>query len=270
MSVTSSIRETWSEDDLAEAVRDQFRLQLISIGHVMPRGAVHVTDHAVMAHVGRDSLYNRATALTVGQLDIALAEVDRFFDGLAHSLWLDGDAVDDDTDAALRGRGYVPLPPQHGMVCTDLAAASASSDQRPAELLADPSTAAVIAAVGASSFGLGVDDQLLLEDLSRAVLRHAKPWDHGALYGVREDGQLVSTGALLCTKDVAGLAGLATLPRYRDHHDATAIVARALHDAEALGAQVSVCLAAPDSESTLARMGFRTVIDFRVYRQARP
>lgn len=269
MSVTS-IERTWSEDELAEALRDQFRLQLISIGHVLPRGAVHVTDNAVMAHVGRDSLYNRATALTVDQLDLALAEVDGFFGDLRHSLWIDGDAVDETTDQVLRGRGYVPLPPQHGMVCTDLPAAIAKGDERAAELIADPSNASAIADIGASSFGLGVDDRMLIEDLSRAVLRHAKPWDHGALYGVREDGKLVSTGALLCTKDVAGIAGLATLPRYRDHHDATAIVTRALRDAAAMGRQVAVCLAAPDSESTLARLGFRTLIDYRVYRQARP
>lgn len=269
MSATS-IERTWSEDDLAEAVRDQFRLQLISIGHVMPQGAVHVTDNAVMAHVGRDSLYNRATALSLDQLDLALAEVTGFFHGLAHSLWLDGDAVDEETDRSLRGRGYVPLPPQHGMACLDLPAAIADNETERVELLTEPSQAAAVADVGASSFGLGVDDRMLLEDLGRAILRHAKPWDHGALYGVEEDDKLVSVGAMMLSRRVAALAGLATLPRYRDHHDATAIIARALNDARAMGAEIAVCLAAPDSESTLTRLGFRTMIDYRVYRQARP
>ncbi len=264
-----SIQRTWSEDELAEAVRDHFRLGVIAVGHVVPRGAVHVTDHAVMGHVGHPSIFNRATALSVDQPDVALSEVETFFAGLPHSLWLDADAVGGDVDELLRGRGYVPLPPQHGMVCEDLTAADAAVDPEVhAELVTTPASASDIAAVSVSGFGLGVDDRLILEDLARAVLRHARPWDHGAVYVVRDaDRVIASTGSLLCTKEVAGISGLATRPSWRHHHAATAIVSRAMTDARALGASLATSIATPDSEHTLARLGFRTVIDYRVYRQ---
>jgi hypothetical protein len=265
-----SMERTWSDDELAEAIRDHFRLGVIGVGHVAPRGAVHVTDHAVMGHVGAPSLFNRATALSMDQPDVALSEVDSFFDGLPHSLWIDADALTDDGDELLRGRGYVPLPPQHGMVCTDLHPADARTDRGDhAELVTDPRFASEIADAAATGFGIGVDDRLLLEDLSRAVLRHARPWDHGAIYVVRDaTGRIASTASLLCTREVAGISGLVTRPSFRDRHAASAIVARALGDAAALGRTAAVMLATPDSESTLRRLGFRTLIDFQVYRQA--
>ena len=265
-----NIERTWSEGDLAEAVRDHFRLGVIGVGHVATRGAVHVTDHAVMGHVGVPSIFNRATALSMDQPDLALSEVERFFGGLPHSLWIDADAVTDDADEILRARGYVSLPSQHGMACTDVHPSDhyADPDLHPA-LVGDPGMASSVAAVAATGYGLGVDDRLILEDLARAVLRHAKPWDHGAIYAVHDTaGVIASTGSLLCTKNVAGIAGLATRPSWRDHHAATAIVSRALADAAALGISAAVTIATPDSESTLSRLGFRTVIDYRVYRQA--
>lgn len=261
---------SWSEASLAQAIRDHLRLQVIAVGHVAPRGAVHVTDHGVMASVGAPSLFNRATALSRAQPDVALGEVERFFDGLPHSLWLGDDDVTADTAGLLRERGYVPLPSQHGMALTPLTVAPSEGHGAPhAELLTDPSAASAVADVAASGYGTGVDDRLFLEDLARAVLRHARPWDHGAIYGVREAGVLVSTGVLLCTKDVAGIAGLATLPRARDRHLASIIAGRALADASALGLDAAVTLATPDSEPAMRRLGFRTLIDYHVYRKAR-
>lgn len=266
----SSIERTWSEDDLSEAIRDHFRLGVIGVAHVVPHGAVHVTDHAVMGHVGAPSIFNRATALSLDEPDVALAEVDAFFDGLPHSLWLDADAMTADADALLRGRGYVPLPSQHGMVTTDLPGEAPTAEGgRHAELVGDPASAGGIAAVAATGFGLGPADRRILEDLARAVLQHARPWAHGALYVVRDDaGEIASTGTLLCTKHVAGLAGVATRPSWRDRSGASTVVRRALADAAALGTTAAVTIATPDSGRMLARLGFRTLTDFHVYRQA--
>lgn len=258
---------TWSEADLAQAVRDHLRLQVIATGHVAPRGAVHVTDHAVMSSVGAPSLFNRATALSFSQPDVALSEVERFFGDLPHSLWLDHDDVTDGADEVLRARGYVALPSQHGMGMAPLDV-HLDDDATHAELLTEPSDASAVADVAATGYGMGYEDRLFLEDVARAVLRHARPWDHGALYGVRDGGVLVSTVALLCTRDVAGVTGLATAPRSRDRHLGSIVAARALADARALGLSAAVTLATPDSEPTMRRLGFRTLVDYRVYRQA--
>jgi hypothetical protein len=195
--------------------------------------------------------------------------VERFFGDLPHALWLDDEDVTDDTVALLRDRGYVALPSQHGMAVAPLSEVAPADPEPHAELLTEPGAAADVADVATTGYGTGVGDRLFLEDLARAVLRHARPWDHGAIYGVREEGQLVSTGVLLCTRDVAGVTGLATLPGHRHRHLASTIVVRALTDAAALGIQAGVTLATPDSESTMARLGFRTLIDYRVFRQAR-
>lgn len=269
-STEQSTESSWSEASLAQAIRDHLRLEVIATGHVAPRGAVHVTDHVVMSSVGAPSLFNRATALSLSQPDVALGEVERFFDGLPHSLWLDDQDVTDDTRGLLRERGYLPLPSQHGMALTPLTSRTSDNGEAPhAELLSDPGHAAAVADVAASGYGTGVEDRMFLEDLARAVLRHARPWDHGAIYGVRDAGRLVSTGVLLCTKDVAGVTGLATVPKARDQHLASLIVGRALADAHALGLDAAVTLATPDSEPTMQRLGFRTLIDYHVYRQAR-
>lgn len=259
----------WSEASLAQAIRDHLRLQVIATGHVAPRGAVHVTDHAVMGSVGTPSLFNRATALSFDQPDLALGEVERFFGDLPHSLWLDDEDVTEESDSILRDRGYVALPTQHGMAMAPLATDLHGEHSTHAELLTEPGDAAAVADVAATGYGTGIDDRMFLEDLARAVLRHARPWDHGAIYGVRDEGVLVSTGVLLCTKDAAGITGLATVPRARHHHLASLVVARALADAAALGLDAAVTLATPDSEPAMARLGFRTLIDYRVYRPAR-
>ena len=231
-------------------------------------GAVHVTDHAVAAHVGRGSLFNRATALDPEQPDVALGEVERFFGSRPHSIWLA--QVDD--DQALRdelvSRGYHEMSPQHGMARLEPVAASEVETPARPELVADVSRAAEIADVVASGYGLRPDDRLVLEDISRAVLRHAKPFDNGALYAVEVDGRYVAAGLLLCTPGHAGLAGVATLAGHRHRGYATAICLRALHDAAAQGFPVGVTLSSPDTEPLLTRLGFRTVLAYRVYRRA--
>jgi hypothetical protein len=267
VSVESKDR-TWRDDELVDAIRDHFRLQVIGVGHVAPRGEVHVSDHAVMGHAGAPSVFNRATALSVEQPDVALGEVNAFFGGLPHSLWIDADAVTADVDALLRARGYVPLPSQHGVARASLPDADEDTDGLHPELVTNPADASAIADVAASGYGAGVNDRLIIEDLARGILRHARPWDHGAVYAVREAGRIVSIGSLLCTKDVAGIWGLATLPSRRDRHAAAAIAARALADGAALGNRVAVSVTSPDSESMFRRLGFRTVTDLRVYRQA--
>lgn len=262
--MTSS--RTWSDEDLGQAVRDHFRLQLVSVGHLAPRGSVHVTDHAVLSSVGAPSLYNRGTALDLEQPDVAFGEIEAFYDGLPHTLWIEDDPGED-VEALMTARGYVRLPDQHGMACTRFPEGLAEADpDHHATLLADPAEAAEVAEVISSGFGAGVDDRLVTDDLARAVLRHAKPWDHGAIYGIRDrSGRLVSVGALLCTRDVAGLGALATVTGHRHHHHATAVASRALHDATALGYSVGVTVTTPESEHALQRLGFRTVMDYHVY-----
>lgn len=270
MSVTSPQR-TWTEPELIRAVRDFLRLEVIAIGHIAPAGEVHVTDHTILAHTGAPSVFNRGTALDFEQPDVTFAELNEFFGDLPHTLWLDADACDDKGDAVLRSRGYLPMPTQQGVALESFPEELAHADpEMHANLLTDPSKAAQVADVSATGFGLGVDDRLLFEDLARGILRHAKPWTHGAIYGIERSDRLVSVGSLLCTADVAGISGLATLPMYRHQGLGSVIAARALHDAAALGYRAAVSLATPDSAKVFDRLGFRRVVDYRVYRQTRP
>lgn len=260
---------TWSDADLASAVRDHFRIELVATGHLAARGRVHVSDRGIMVGVGHRSVFNRATALDLEQFDLTMSEVSGFYGSFDHTLWIESIIETDDTPALLRERGYVALPTIHGMATTTLPdhVAHDTEGAHHADLIADPTLAANIAAVSVTGFGLGTDDQLLFEDLARAVLRHARPWDHGAIYGVYGTGEgLVAVGSLLCTTDAAGITGLATLPEHRHAGHATAIALRALHDAAALGYDVGVTLATPDSEPTMRTLGFRPVIDYHVYR----
>ena len=263
---------TWSDADLASAVRDHFRVEVVATGHLAGRGRVHVTDRGIMIGVGHRSVFNRATALDLEQFDLTMSEVSAFFGSVDHTLWIEAIIETDDTPALMKQRGYLPLPMVHGMATTSLPDHTAHDDDGGhAVLLADPSLAASIAAVSMSGFGLGTDDRMLFEDLARAVLRHARPWDHGAIYGVYgPEDDLVAVGSLLCTPDAAGITGLATLPDHRHAGHATAITLRGLHDAAALGYDLGVTMATPDSEPAMRALGFRPVIDYHVYRWIGP
>lgn len=264
MSATGT--ETEHGGDLRQAVRDHLRLEIVAVGHIVPAGEVHVSDHAVAAHSGGPSNFNRATCLSLDQPGIAFGEVDRFFDGRTHTLWLDADAVDDDVDEVIRSHGYREMPGATGMASTELGLTEIRDPDNHVTLLSDPADAPKIAAVTSTGFGLGPHDHLVAEDLARSVLRHAKPWDHGALYGVRHDGELAAVAALLCTRDVAGIAGVFTLPAHRRHHHASALLRRMLRDAAAHGYRTAVTIATPDSRAALAGHGFRVAARFRVYR----
>lgn len=227
---------------------------------------MHVSDHAIAAHSGGPSNFNRATCLSVDQPGIAFGEIDRFFDGLSHTLWLDADAVDDETHEVVRAHGYREMPGVIGMARTDDATSEVRDPGNHVSLLSDPADAARIAAVMTSAFGIGAHDHLLAEDLARSVLRHAKPWDHGGIYGVHHDEELAAVAALLCTRDVAGVAGVFTLPAHRHHQHASALLRRMLRDAAALGYGTAVTMATPDSHAMLSTLGFREAARFRVYR----
>ncbi len=264
-------RRTWTDAALADAIRDHLRLELIGMGHNATDGAVHVTDHGILAHVGRPSLFNRATALDMEQFDVAMSEVADFYGDLPHTLWIEGDKATGEVDGLLRTRGYLPLPVQQGMATSELGGdelAHHDPDHHP-ELITTTSDAARIADVTATGFGWGVDDRLLFEDLARAILRHARPWQHGAIYGIRHGEMMRCAGALLCTTDSAGVTGVVTRPEDRHGGFASHVVARAMHDASALGYGAAVAIATPDSVGLLESLGFRRIIDFRVYRQAR-
>ncbi len=67
---------------------------------------------------------------------------------------------------------------------------------------------------------------------------------------------------LVLKAGVAGLYGLATLPEYRGHGVATALMVRAIFDASALGFPTAVLQAPPGAVSLYRRLGFETY--FRV------
>ena len=253
--------------DLQQAVRDHLRLEIVAVGHLAPMGAVHVSDHAVAAHAGGPSNFNRATCLSLDQPGIAFGEVSGFFGKLEHSLWLDEDAVDADVHGVILAHGYAELPGAVGMATTSLEATQIPDPDHHVSLLSDAGDAAAVAAVVSSGFGAGPHDQLLAEDLARSVLRHAKPWDHGALYGAFHDGTLAAVAALLCTRDVAGIAGVFAMPGHRGHAHASAILQRMLLDAAALGYRTAVTIATPESRPTLRALGFEPATTFRVYRR---
>lgn len=253
--------------DLQQAVRDHLRLEIVAVGHLAPSGEVHVSDHAVAAHAGGPSNFNRATCLSLDQPGISFGEVAGFFGDLEHTLWLDDDAVDHDVHGVILAHGYAELPGSVGMATTDLSTAEIPDPDHHVSLLSDVGDAASVAGVVASGFGAGPHDQLLAEDLARSVLRHAKPWDHGALYGARHDGELAATAALLCTRDVAGIAGVFAVPAHRGHAHASALLQRMLRDAAALGYATAVTIATPESRPTLKALGFTEAARFRVYRR---
>ncbi len=255
-----------SDDELARLIDDHLQVQIIAIGHVAPYGQVHVSDHAVLAHCGFPSVFNRGTALDLAQPDLALTEMERFFGDLPHAIWFRTAALGDALDGLLRGRGYRPLPPVAGMARDLPAEGLPPLEPHHAQLLTDPALASPLAEVVTSGYGFGIDDRIVVEDVIRNVLRHAKPFDHGAVYGVRDDPDVVSMGLLLCTADVAGVTTLATLPRYRHRGMATVIVARVLNDAAALGYRLAGVVTNPDSGQLFADLGFRPVSSYRVYR----
>lgn len=254
--------------DLQQAVRDHLRLEIVAVGHLAPTGAVHVSDHAVAAHAGGPSNFNRATCLSLDQPGVAFGEVAGFFGDLEHTLWLDGDAVDEDVHGVILAHGYAELPGAVGMATTDLVRSELHDLDHQVSLLSDVEAAAAVAAVVSTGFGAGPHDHLLVEDLARSVLRHAKPWDHGALYGARHDGELASVAALLCTRDVAGVAGVFSVPGHRGHAHASAVLRRMLRDAAALGYGTSVTIATSESLPTLRALGFTEAATFRVYRRS--
>lgn len=264
--MTATSTPTDHEGDLGRAVRDHLRLEIVAIGHLAPEGDVHVSDHAVAAHAGGPSNFNRATCLSLEQPDLAFGEVEGFFGGLEHTLWLDADAVDDDVHELIIAHGYREMPGAIGTGCRGLATAEIRDPGNHVTLLSDPGDAAAVGAVVSSGFGIGAHDRLLAEDLARAVLRHAKPWDHGGIYGIDHDGELAAVAALLCTRDVAGIAGVFTLPAHRGHRHATALLRRLMRDAAALGYSTAVTIATPDSRRTLAALDFEEAAAFRVYR----
>lgn len=253
--------------DLQQAVRDHLRLEIVALGHLAPGGGVHVSDHAVAAHAGGPSNFNRATCLSLDQPGIAFGEIAGFFGDLEHTLWLDDDSVDGDIHGVILAHGYAELPAAVGMAATELPDAGIPDPDQQVSLLSDADDAAAVAAVISSGFGAGPYDHLLAEDLARAVLRHAKPWDHGALYGAQHDGDLVSVAALLCTRDVAGVAGIFSVPGHRGHAHASALLRRMLQDAAALGYRTAVTIATPESQRTLRALGFEQAAGFRVYRR---
>ncbi|HEX9765828.1 MAG TPA: GNAT family N-acetyltransferase [Nitriliruptorales bacterium] len=260
-----------ANEGLADAVRDFLQMEIVAIGHIAPHGDAHASNHAILAHTSAPSVFNRGTAVDLSQPDVALAEVESFFGDLPHTLWLEADLIDRDADGLLRGRGYIPMPNQHGVATTRMPDGRGQvGSHLHAMLQTEPADAAGIADVSATGFGLGVDDRLFFEDLARAILRHAKPWQHGAIYGIRRDGRLVSVGSLLCTAHAAGISALATMPMHRHHGHGTTIATRALHDAAALGFTVAVSVATPDSAKLFEALGFEPVIDYHVYRQTRP
>lgn len=252
---------------LARALDDHFRVQVIAYGHIAPKGVVHVSDHAVLAHCGFDSIFNRGTALALDQPDVALGEVERFFGGGLHSLWLHADEIDDDRESLLRQRGYEPFPSVAGLA-RDLPADDVPiRDDHRTRLLTDPGLAGSLAEVVSAGYGFGADDRMIIEDVVRNVLRHAKPFDHGAVYGV-DDGAdaVVSMGMMLCTADMAGLSTYATDVPYRHRGMATAIITRALHDAHAIGLRHAGVVTNPDSRRLFEELGFEEVSRYRVFR----
>ncbi len=257
-------------DAQAQVVDDYFRVQVLALGHIVPDGQALASDHGVFAHCGVPSVFNRATALDLSQPDITLAEVERFFGDLPHALWLREDALDGASDELLRARGYLPLRPIAGMIRGLPAEDVPERDEHRTTLLTDPGLASQVADVASSGFGFGVEDRLVLEDLSRHVLRHAKPFDHGAVYGVQDRDMIVAVGFLLCTAEVAGLSTFATAVAHRHQGLATAIATRAMHDAAALGYAHACTVANPDSTSLFQELGYRPVTAYQVYRQVSP
>ena len=264
-----------SEADLAQAVDDHFKMQVVAFGHIAPHGGVHVTDHAVLAHCGHASIFNRATALDFGQPDVALSEVAGFFGTLPHSLWLESSTVDDQIDELLRGRGYMPMTPQAGMarpIWPEAFEHIRGGVQDPtaphAELLTDPALAPQLADIAATGFGFGADDRLVFEDLARNALRLAKPFDHGTTYAVRADDHYAATGILLCTAHTAGVTAIASAPGHRRAGHATTLITRALHDGATQGCSIATNVANPELREVLLRLDFHDVSSYLTYRQA--
>lgn len=253
--------------DAGEAVDDLFRLQVIGFGHVAQAGEVHVSDTGVLAHCGRPSVYNRATGLDLSDVERTLDVISSFFDGLPHALWLRGEAITHDQDAAITSRGYRPMKPVSGMARSLPAEDLPVREGHRTALLTDPADAAEFAHTATRGYGFANDDRAVVQDLARAVLEHARPFDHGAAYAVRNGiVSFRSVGLLTCTHDLAGLSTIATRPNSRGAGLATAIITRAMNDASWLGYRAAGVVTNPDSARLFEELDFEQVSTYRVYR----
>lgn len=250
----------------AASLEDAFRLQVVAFGHVTPGGEAVVSDHAVLAHCGRPSIFNRATALDLTQPDVTFGEIEDFYGGLPHALWVRDDRSGSEMDALVTERGYVALPPvpamARGLPADDLP----KRDGHRTVLVADPTDAAVLSEVATTGLGFGAEDRIVLEDFLRHVLRHARPFDHGAVYAVRPADRIVAVGLVLCTAGLAALVFLATMPGHRRHGLATAVITRALHDVATFGIPATGIVANRESAPLFSELGFREVSTYRAYR----
>lgn len=261
-----------TRDEQAAAVERLFRTEVAAPGLLCEGGDVQEDTAGVLAHVGRPSVLNRAA---VTHLDGAVIErAADFFGALPHSLWTRPPPPDGDVQRHLRAHGYVPLPPQRGLA-RDVRDGLELPTTHHAELLADPELAPEVAAVYASGTGLPSSERGAIAEVVRAVLEQRSPWDGSAVYGIwsrtRDAARrLAACAVLLHAGPCASLPWVATLAPYRHRGMATALVARGLRDAAALGARTAVSVSTPESLRMLARLGFRTVTEYSVYRQVRP
>jgi ribosomal protein S18 acetylase RimI-like enzyme len=111
-------------------------------------------------------------------------------------------------------------------------------------------------------------DESFNEYYRRAASTILGPGSPMRLYVGYLDGEPVAGSELYLEHGVAGVYGVATLPRARRLGVGTAMTGIPLQEAQAAGAEVAVLQAAPDGAGLYARLGFEPCGEFVVHQSA--
>lgn len=129
------------------------------------------------------------------------------------------------------------------------------------EVVRDNDTLAKAAEVNAGAYHLPPDAAAYMRTVMMAALHDPAV----RVYLARLHGIPAGTLTLVLKAGVAGLYGLGTLPEYRGHGVATALLVRAVFDAGALGFRTAVLQAPPGAGGLYRRLGFETYFRVDIY-----
>lgn len=89
--------------------------------------------------------------------------------------------------------------------------------------------------------------------------------EHLVRFAGRVDGRVVATSALLDRSGVAGMYVVATQERFRRRGIGAALTWAAIEEGRRRGLRVATLQASPMGRPVYERLGFRTVVDYRLF-----
>jgi len=252
------------------AIDENLRTAMQFFGTASGSGAVETLDGSVGIFSGLEygvfniGLFSRRVAM--GELEPRLAELARFFKPrtLRWSLWV----CENMLEPALRKKerqlfancGMRPISQPPGMLASSLLApvyALPDIDVRP---VTDAATRSAFAEITSVAFEIPYV-------IAKAVYSREPAW-RGDYQGfvAYANGRAVAIIALVAAAGVIGVYSLATLPDYRRHGFAEALLRTATAEVSRRTGLTRIILQSTDQGYTLyKRMGFRDVTKFTVY-----